>query len=62
MAGASDRIRREQNGLAWLAWHIEALHRSKRMPKLENMMVADRRRRRQTPEEMKAVLRMWLAG
>lgn len=33
MMGASDRMEREHRNSAWLAWHVEALHR---MPKLPN--------------------------
>jgi hypothetical protein len=30
---------RRQNQLAWLAWHIAALSRAKRLPKLQTMLV-----------------------
>ena len=32
MQGARERVEREQRGRAWLAWHIEALARSKTLP------------------------------
>ena len=32
MKGAEARLEREHKGRAWLAWHGEALNRTKRMP------------------------------
>ncbi|WP_088648228.1 hypothetical protein [Marinibacterium profundimaris] len=32
MMGARDRIKAEQDGRAWLAWHAEALHRQEKLP------------------------------
>ncbi|MGY9046061.1 hypothetical protein P775_14260 [Puniceibacterium antarcticum] len=37
MRGAHDRLEREQDGRAWLAWHIEALHRQERLMSLAEM-------------------------
>lgn len=55
------RIRREHNERAWLAWHVEALARTKKLPKLESMMMQDKPKRRQTVDEQIAVARAWAA-
>jgi Uri superfamily endonuclease len=63
--GASERLKREQNERAWLAWHIAYLPRSKKPVKLKDMMSAAERRptgRSMTPEQIEAVTRSWLAG
>lgn len=60
LAGAGERLEREQNGRAWLAWHIEALGRTKRLPKLDRLYV--QKRQRQTPQQMQAVVRAWMAA
>jgi len=60
MEGAANRIRRERNNLAWLAWHIEAIARSKRMPKLKGLLIGDGKPSRpQTGDEIKAIAMMW---
>lgn len=48
------RIReRETNERIWLAWHIVALDRTDRLPKLESLLVKKSEpKRKQTPEEM----------
>lgn len=57
MAG---RLRREHNDRAWLAWHIEALHRAKKLPKLDKLL-AKKPTRRQTWEEQLAIMQDWSA-
>jgi hypothetical protein len=54
MAGRGDALARQHNERAWLAWHIAALPRAKKFPKLEKMMVkaGPVKRVRQTPEQM----------
>jgi hypothetical protein len=44
-----------------LAWHIAALQRVRKMPKLDRLLVKVRQQRRQTPEQMLAIVRM-MAG
>jgi hypothetical protein len=53
MLGARKRIEREADERMSLAWHIVALDRTKKLPKLETLLIATRRPagRRQTPEE-----------
>ena len=52
-------LEREHNERAWLAWHIAALTRAKKLPKLETLM---HRRRgvatKQTPEQMLGIVKM----
>lgn len=38
MRGRATARRHEQQQLAWLAWHIEALARTKKLPPLREMM------------------------
>lgn len=59
--GAAARMRTEFNQTAWLAWHIEALARAKKLPKLKDLMSteAPKPRRRQTVEEQIAIARQW---
>lgn len=60
MEGATARMRREHNTAAWLAWHIEGLARSKRMPKLKSLLVGDGKPKRpQTWQEQYAIAQMW---
>lgn len=40
MAAVIKRLSREQNERAWLAWHIAALGRVKKLPKLKDLMTA----------------------
>jgi hypothetical protein len=48
--------------MAWLAWHIAALSRIKKLPKLERMLVSTRGPRpRQTWQEQMAIMGMWAA-
>lgn len=59
--GAAARLRREQDDRAWLAWHVEALHRTKKLPKLKDML-RGKSSRRKTPEEMIAIAHRWTAA
>lgn len=60
MEGQACRLRREQNSLAWLAWHTEALARSKKLPKLKTLQSGDGKpSRAQTWQEQKAIAMMW---
>lgn len=55
MGGAMKARDREANERMWLAWHIVALDRTKKLPKLETLLIKPRaagRPRRQTPEQM----------
>ncbi|WP_315920442.1 hypothetical protein [Mesorhizobium sp. SP-1A] len=64
LEGEAGRVRRGQNDRAWLAWHVEALARSKKLPKLKDMMhdAPQKRARRQTVEEQIAIAHRWTAA
>lgn len=53
MRAARLRLEREADERISLAWHIVALDRTKKLPKLETLMISGSRRRTkaQTPEE-----------
>lgn len=52
---------REHNERAWLAWHVAALPRSKKFPKLEKMLLRTGKKPRQTWQEDLAVMERWVA-
>lgn len=61
--GAAKRLRREHDERTWLAWHIAALQRAKKLPKLETMMSRkSSRKNRQSVDEQIAVARAWHAA
>ncbi|RVK61942.1 hypothetical protein CN162_01475 [Sinorhizobium meliloti] len=62
--GVAIRLRREHNDRAWLAWHIEALARQKKMPRLKELARAStaKPRRRQSIEEQIAIAQAWTAA
>jgi hypothetical protein len=61
LAGVAMRLKREHNETAWLAWHVEALARSKRLPKLRELMGDEvKPGKRMSPEQLEAVTRAWL--
>lgn len=47
-----------------LAWHIEALARQKKLPKLDDLIKAETKptHRKQTPEQIEATVRGWLSS
>lgn len=53
MRGAQRRREQEADERMSLAWHVVALDRSKKLPKLEMLLISGRRKpsRRQTPED-----------
>jgi hypothetical protein len=54
-------IEREQQGRAWLAWHVAALPRLKKFPTLESLMGVKRTAKRQTVSEMESIFTAWAA-
>jgi len=48
----------EQQQLTWLAWHIEAFARTKRLPTLKEVVGKGRRNQRQDPEILMANLKL----
>ncbi|HEU4986862.1 MAG TPA: hypothetical protein VFT89_07335 [Rhizobiaceae bacterium] len=61
--GAAERVRRERELTAWLAWHTAALGRVKKFPKLKDVLPTKGRKpeRRQTIDEQIAIARQWTA-
>jgi hypothetical protein len=59
LAGSRDAREREHNDRAWLAWHIEALRRAKRLPKLDRLLAKQKRRTKQTWQEQMHIMSMW---
>lgn len=63
LKGAGARLTRDQDARAWLAWHIEALARTKKLPTLKDMQSGKPiRRRRMTPDEMISMAHLWTAA
>lgn len=52
---------RERNLLAWHAWHVVALPRSKKLPPLRKLLTKEPRKKQdqQTPEQMKEIAKLW---
>lgn len=60
MEGAGARLRHEHNARAWLAWHIEALSRTKRLPKLKDLTIQPKANKRpQSWEEQLRIANLW---
>ncbi|GAB5431212.1 MAG: hypothetical protein EpisKO_05820 [Epibacterium sp.] len=51
--GARRRLIAEQDGRAWLAWHIAALTRQTKLPDLSGMFTQEKRQEPQTPEQVR---------
>jgi hypothetical protein len=59
-----EKLRRHHNNQMSLAWHIESLARQKKLPRLKTLLIDEEKKpkRRQTPEELEAITRAWLAS
>ena len=58
--GETERLRREHNDRAWHAWHVAALGRAKKLPRLDTLLAKPQTTpRRQTWEEQMAVMQAW---
>lgn len=64
-ATVSDRaavLRREHNDRAWLAWHIAALPKAKRLPSLQSLLAPPERKLQATTwQQQHAVMQQWVA-
>lgn len=60
MRGRATLRKHDQDRLAWLAWHIEALARSKKMPSLKEMMGEPKTKSRkpQDPETLMRIVKL----
>lgn len=56
LKGYQWREEQEWQRAKWLTWHIEALARTKKLPKFEKFVDKPKPKRSQTPEEMLAVV------
>lgn len=61
ISGAQDRMLREHNERAWLAWHTAALMRAKKMPNIKKLMSKAPGRTAQTWQQQMAVMDQWVA-
>lgn len=61
VTAAVNRHGSEHNARAWLAWHMAALQRSKKMPPLKTMMWREKKRR-QTWQEQLHIAQLWQAA
>jgi hypothetical protein len=59
---ARQRLANEHNGRAWLAWHITALPKQKRLPRLDTLTIKRQRTRDQTWQQQMQVCRMIAAA
>jgi hypothetical protein len=60
ISGANDKLIREHNELAWLAWHIGLLSQPrKRYPSLKSLMVQENKKPSQTWQQQLAIAHMW---
>ncbi len=50
----------EHNARAWLAWHVAALQRQKKLPPLQNLLTRERPRRQTWQEQLK-IVELWQA-
>lgn len=53
LEGAQRRLSAEQDGRAWLAWHVAALSRQTKLPDLGSMLTQQKKQEPQTPEELR---------
>jgi len=60
MVAKRKQMMREHNQRAWLAWHIAALQRSKKLPPLSKMQTSEAGPRRQTWQEQLAIAAQWV--
>lgn len=57
--GVAERLKREQKDRAWLAWHIAALTRTTKMPKLEKLVASDKPKTPQDWQAQLAIAQQW---
>jgi hypothetical protein len=58
---AARRWEREHNARVWLAWHVAALSRVKKMPDLKRMLKTNTSKPRQTWRQQMAIMGEWSA-
>ena len=50
--GARRRLSSEQDNRAWIAWHVAALSRAKKLPELSSLLSQQKKQGPQTAEEL----------
>lgn len=61
--GAAKRVKREHNERVWLAWHIAALSKAEKMPRLKDMLIETPVKRQDTASRnLEVSVRSWLAN
>ncbi len=55
------RFEREHNARAWLAWHIAAMQRMKKLPNFKNLMLKNTSKPRQTWRQQLVIMSDWAA-
>jgi hypothetical protein len=56
---AAKKYEREHNARVWLAWHVAALHRMKKLPDIKRMFLSQSSRPRQTWRQQLMVVTEW---
>lgn len=54
--GATERLKREHDERAWLAWHTAALPRTKKFPPLKDLLIGAKPKRPKTWQEQLAAV------
>jgi hypothetical protein len=64
LQGVTDRRAAESNERMALAWHIEALSRGKKLPRLDTLLAKakPKKKGKMSPSHMEAVTRAWLGS
>lgn len=62
MEGRARAAKRESDAMLSQAWHTEAFARQKTLKPLDKLLAAKPKKRRQTPDEMWAILQQYHAG
>lgn len=58
---AAKRFEREHNARVWLAWHIAAMQRMKKMPDIKKMFLNNASRPRQSWQQQLQIMTKWAA-
>ena len=57
-----DRLTREHNDRAWLAYHVAVLVRNKTVTPLRRLQAKPRNRKPQTPQQQIEIAKLWVAA
>jgi hypothetical protein len=62
MEAVAKRDEREHNARVWLAWHIAAFHRMKKLPELKKLLSTQTSRPRQSWRQQLVIMAEWAAA